>query len=168
MSLALMAACIWFAVFLLVKWTWFAILDVGNRGIFIVRLFALIVLLQTMSTVFFASRAGWGLEIMHAVLVAMLSMSCLFVLYMPFYYTVAASLSVHSVIKLRKAGGRMNRGALEQIFASREVVRRRLQTMVASGYLSGSDNCYRITERGRFVAATFKFMKAAWNLGAGG
>jgi hypothetical protein len=104
-----------------------------------------------------------------ALVSGLLVMGCLFVLYMPFFFTIATSLSVQTMILVeRSPGGRAEVQELRERFASRQLVAGRLQSMVANGYLVREGDCYRVTTKGRLVARLFGVLKHAWRLGAGG
>jgi hypothetical protein len=99
----------------------------------------------------------------------MMTMLCLFVLYMPFYFTIAASLSVQSLILIARAPhGRMPLVELREHFASRQILEQRLETMVRNGYLFRSGERYHPTAKGKLVGRAFQVVKRCWKLGAGG
>lgn len=93
----------------------------------------------------------------------------LFVLYMPIYYVVAASLSVATIVLLsQKPDGALPLPVLQDTFASRRLVEQRLQTMVGNGFLQAAPAGYGLTAKGRRVARFFDCVKRIWKLGAGG
>jgi hypothetical protein len=92
----------------------------------------------------------------------------LYVLYMPFYYVVRASLSVRTLILLRGAGGSLPRAEVARDFTSERFVADRLDTMVTNGFLTRQDTGYAITAKGGALARAAVFVKALWRLGAGG
>jgi hypothetical protein len=93
----------------------------------------------------------------------------LFVLYMPFYYTVIASLSVRTLVMLhRRPDHRMRIAELREEFASRRLVGLRLATMAANGFLVDRASGYCLTAKGRAIATIFSWIKRFWRLGAGG
>lgn len=94
---------------------------------------------------------------------------CLFVLYMPFYYVVATSLSVRTLIQVQR--GTEGRRSVEELmgtFVSEELARQRLETMAANGYLVVGDGGFGVTAKGRCVAGISRLVKRAWRLGLGG
>lgn len=102
-------------------------------------------------------------------LYADLAMLCAFNLYMPFYYTIAASLSVQTMIALE--GTPQGQAPLTELhgqFASQSIVEGRLESMVANGYLTRSGDCYRLTRKGRLTARVSQCFKECWRLGPGG
>jgi hypothetical protein len=92
-----------------------------------------------------------------------------FVLYMPFYYTVVASLSVRTMVMLhRRPGARMPIAELREEFVSRRLVGQRLATMATNRFLIPRGDAYALSPKGRFTAAMFSRIKKLWRLGAGG
>lgn len=93
----------------------------------------------------------------------------LFVMYMPFYYTVVASLSVKTIILLsRRQDFAMPLSTVRGQFVSRALVAQRLQTMKDNGFLVETSNGYALTPKGRTIATLFSAVKRVWKLGAGG
>jgi hypothetical protein len=116
---------------------------------------------------------NWGLRSIDQLIVRMcygsLVMGCLFIVYMPFYYTIVTSLSVQTLICLDEAaGGSLRISALQQRFASAAIVAGRLKTMVDSGYLTEEAGRYRVTSKGHGIAHFFAYLKEIWKLGPGG
>jgi hypothetical protein len=103
-----------------------------------------------------------------AVLLALMTTACLFVLYVPAVYTVLTSLSVQTLAMLRRAGGALPEAELYCRFAGRGIVDDRLSTLAASGYLVAHGGTFRLTPRGRALAKMFALVKNLWRLGAGG
>jgi hypothetical protein len=93
----------------------------------------------------------------------------LFVLYMPFYYTAVASLSVQTIVSLsRQLNGSLTIAEARDQFAGREIVAKRLETMVDNGFLRPTPFGFALTSKGRVVAVFFLFLKNIWRLGPGG
>jgi hypothetical protein len=93
----------------------------------------------------------------------------LYCLYTPFYYVVVASLSVRTMVMLLHAPDRtLPLKLLQQEFASPALVRQRLATMAANGFLHLDGERYALTAKGRLLASAFAWLKGFWNLGAGG
>ena len=90
-------------------------------------------------------------------------------LYLPFYYSIVASLSLQTIILLNEQARRhiANHEITTAIF-SRQFVAQRLATMTRNGFLVERKNGYCLTAKGRRVATTFLFFKRLWRLGAGG
>ena len=98
-----------------------------------------------------------------------IAMVSLFVLYMPFYYVVVASISVQTVIVIaRSAGHGVPLAELEDRFASESILTHRLASMVQSGMLRAEGDAFRLTVIGRSVAQAFAAIKELWRLGPGG
>jgi hypothetical protein len=98
-----------------------------------------------------------------------LALLCAFIVYMPFYYTIAASLSVQTMITLEAAPhGNTPLTLLQRQFASLSILEGRLESMAANGYLTRSGACYRLTGKGRVTARVFQWFKKCWRLGPGG
>jgi hypothetical protein len=103
-----------------------------------------------------------------AALMAVLTSACLFALYVPALYTVLTSLSVQTVMLLRRRGGALSEAELYDRFASRKIMEQRLATLLASGYVAPEGASYQLTPRGRAIAKFFRPVKILWNLGPGG
>ena len=103
-----------------------------------------------------------------AATMAALTSACLFALYVPALYTVLTSLSVQTMMLLRRRGGAVPEAELYDRFASREIMEQRLATLLASGYVAPDGPSYRLTSRGRAIAKLFRPIKILWNLGPGG
>jgi hypothetical protein len=113
--------------------------------------------------------ARWDpVAVLAAVLLALMTSACLFVLYVPAVYTVLTSLSVQTLVMLRRAGGTLPEADLYVHFTGRAIVDDRLATLAASGYLVADGGRFRLTSRGRALATTFAFVKEFWKIGAGG
>jgi hypothetical protein len=99
----------------------------------------------------------------------LLVFACCFVLYMPFYYTVATSLSVQTMILVDEAGPNgLPLSYLQNLFASQDVLDARLAIMVANGYLIQNGDRFQVTGKGTFISRVFGGLKSLWRLGAGG
>jgi hypothetical protein len=109
-----------------------------------------------------------SVAVLAAVLLALMTSACLFVLYVPAVYTVLTSLSVQTLVMLRRAGGALPEADLYGRFTGRSIVDDRLATLAASGYLVADGGRFRLTSRGRALANIFAFIKEFWKLGAGG
>lgn len=93
----------------------------------------------------------------------------LLALYLPFYFTANTSLSVRAFIAIeRSPGRRLPESLVRDAIGSEAVVRGRLETLTASGYLRRDGDVYRLTARGRTVAAIFRAVAGLWNLREGG
>jgi hypothetical protein len=99
-----------------------------------------------------------------------LTLFCLFVFYMPFYYTIAASLSVRTLVLLASSpDGRKPVADVREQFVSRALVAQRLEIMRANGFLTGPDvENLTLTRKGQVLAAAFAGLKRFWRMDAGG
>ena len=103
-----------------------------------------------------------------ATMMAILTSACLFALYVPALYTVLTSLSVQTMMLLRRRGGALSEAELYNRFASCKIMEQRLATLLGSGYVAPEGPFYRLTPRGRMIAKFFRLVKILWNLGPGG
>jgi len=103
-----------------------------------------------------------------AALMAALTSACLFALYVPALYTVFTSLSVQTMMLLRRRGETLPESELYERFASCKIMEQRLATLLSSGYVTHDGPSYRLTPRGRAIAKFFKPVNILWNLGPGG
>ena len=160
----------WFLLFLAVHVFWFHRVHVVDCSKLIVKILAvcflghlatiLILDLSQLPADMIALRIGYGA----------LVMTNLFIVYMPFYFTIATSLSIQTLISLEESEAKvLTLAELQQRFASRDTVERRLHIMVRNGYLaSETPGRYYITAKGHWVSVCFARLKEVWRLGAGG
>jgi hypothetical protein len=101
---------------------------------------------------------------------AALTFGCLLVLYMPFYYTIASSLSVRTVVFLSSTAGEGTAAAaVRERFISQELIRHRLNTMSANGFLKPvNQGGFIVTRKGRAFATFFNGLNQLWRMGPGG
>jgi hypothetical protein len=94
----------------------------------------------------------------------------LFCLYMPFYYTVMASLSVRTIVLLlHEPRNSLPIAKVRERFASHALVSGRLAAMAKNGFLIvRAGDSYALARKGRLVAVLFSRLKTLWRLGAGG
>ncbi|OAI39519.1 hypothetical protein AYO40_05655 [Planctomycetaceae bacterium SCGC AG-212-D15] len=172
MMVGIFSGCAWFLTFLVCHLALFHWRPLRNRFKAIARIFMTAALGHGLTALVLTPR-GPGLHREPVVWVAFISgwlvMACLFVLYMPFFFSIGTSLSIQTMILVeRSANGRAAVEDLREAFASKQLVAGRLETMVANGYLVCEADRYRVTAKGRLVAAVFGCLKRAWRLGAGG
>ncbi len=105
-----------------------------------------------------------------AVLWAILTYFGLFILYMPFYYTIVASLSIETTILLAKAPEQSCEiMTLQEKFVAPTLVGRRLETMAANSFLIRQPNGgFMVAMKGKIIAIIFNNIKNFWRLGPGG
>jgi hypothetical protein len=174
MILGLLAGLLWFVFFfaahlVVIRWARSESKARINQRLFLAGLAGIAVNLVPATAVLQESPFAHGGLIM-AVLWGILSYAGLFVLYMPFYYTVVASHSVRTMVTLHRRPGRgASIAELREEFASRPFVGQRLATMAGNGFLlAQGDDVYALTPKGRRTAAAFLWLKRFWRLGAGG
>jgi len=139
-----------------------------NQRLFLVGLVGTAISLWPAAVALRGTLLGHG-GVAMAILWGVLVYVGLFVLYMPFYYTVMASLSVRTIVILhRRPDGRMSITELREHFVSRALVGQRLATMATNGFLLPRGDSYALTPKGRRTAAAFAWLKRFWRLGAGG
>ncbi len=173
MMLGLLAGPLWFVLFLaahlaVIRWARPEAKARVNQRLFLVGLAGIATGLWPATAVAQGSSLAQGGLIM-AMLCGILSYVGLFVLYMPFYYTVVASLSVRTIIMLhQQPGDRMPIAELREEFVSRRLVGQRLAAMAANGFLVPRGEAYALSSKGRWTASIFSRLKRLWGLGAGG
>src|SRR5262249_22775543 len=163
---ALAVAAVWFVVF------FFAHIG-GVRAGFENARWLLIsyaaCVLGTLVTAIVLTACSNGMQpIVLAATMAALTSACLFALYVPALYTVLTSLSVQTMMLLRRRGGALPEAELYDRFASRKIMEQRLATLLAIVYLAPEGPSYRLTPRGRAIGKLFRPIKMLWNLGPGG
>jgi hypothetical protein len=173
MILGLVAGLLWFAVFfaahlIVIRWARSESKARINQRVFVAGLGGIAISLWPATAGVHDSALAHGGLIM-AVIWGILGYIGLFVLYMPFYYTVVASLSVRTMVMVyRRCGARMPVAELREQFVSRRLVGQRLTTMAVNGFLVPRGDAYALSPKGRFTAAMFFWVKKSWRLGAGG
>jgi hypothetical protein len=95
-------------------------------------------------------------------------MLCGFVLYMPLYYTITTSVSIQTMIAIDAAGGGCSLSDLKSATVYDQLLRGRLESMVAAGNLVRDGRAYQLSRKGRLIARIFSTLKALWRLGPGG
>jgi hypothetical protein len=173
MILGLLAGLLWFAVFfaahlVVIRWARSESKARINQRVFVAGLAGIAISLWPATAVLHDSAFGRG-DVIMAAICGILVYTGLFVLYMPFYYTVMASLSVRTMVMMyRRSGARMPAAELREEFVSRRLVGQRLATMAVNGFLVPRGDAYALSPKGRFTAAMFSWVKKLWRLGAGG
>ena len=102
--------------------------------------------------------------------VAYLTFACFYIVYMPFFFTIYTSLSVQTMVIMNDTGaGLVPIESLKSIFASNELVSKRLDALNKNGFLKPKDsNRYCLTFKGKCFSRLFIFLKWLWRLGPGG
>jgi hypothetical protein len=107
--------------------------------------------------------------LLSAPLLGILIYACLYVLYMPFYYTISHSLSVRTLRRLSQADSNtFNLDAIKEPFTSKDFVTQRLDGMSKNGFLICEKKEYKLRLKGKIIAYFFLAVKKLWRLGAGG
>jgi len=166
-------ATAWFAVFLLGHLTVFHYRHVHQRASVIMRFFTLaiagFVASVTVRLVAVRSVGHPGTDATLAVIAGLAVMTSLFILYVPFYYMVATSLSIQTLIAVQQAPAQcVPIAALQSQEFLERILEGRLDSLVESGNLIRSGEGFRLTSRGRRVARFFQGVKELWRLGPGG
>jgi len=173
MIVGLLAGLLWFALFFaahlaVICWARSEIKARINQRLLLAGLAGIAISLWPASAVLHGSALAHGGLIM-AILCGSLTYVGLFVLYMPFYYTVVASLSVRTMVMLhRRLGARMPIAEVREEFVSRGLVGQRLATMATNGFLMDKGDGYALSSKGRLTSMIFSWVKQFWRLGSGG
>ena len=163
---ALAAAAAWFLVFLFVH---IGGLRAGFENARWLLISYAACFLGTLVTAIQLTAWHHGMQaVILAAMMATLTSACLFALYVPALYTVLTSLSVQTMMLLRRRGGALPEAELYDRFASRKVMEQRLGTLLTSGYVAAKGPSYQLTPRGRAIAKFFRPVNILWNLGPGG
>jgi hypothetical protein len=94
--------------------------------------------------------------------------ACAFLLYMPFYYTVAASQSVQLVIDIHAAPDGLSVEEIRGRYPVDEILAGRFETLLWAGYVTEAHGRFALTGKGRLISRPFRAVKALWRLGPGG
>ena len=148
-----------------------------DRSKIIVRIFLLAILLHCilMAVMWILIPSQMKLigsgEIL-SIIAGVILMLCLFILYMPFYYTLNTSLSVETLAMLKSKGdGLLPELEVRDRFTSEKFLLDRLETMRKNGYLtrsSGKDASYVLQPKGQRIAVVMLIVKNYLKLGPGG
>ena len=111
----------WFLTFLVIHILLFHYTYVQDCFKVILKLF-IGCIIGYLSTILALGPVGrYADQIIIQVVYGLLLMGCLFILYMPFYYTIVASLSIQTLIFIQESGGNaLSIEQLRQRFASTE------------------------------------------------
>ncbi len=160
-----------FALFLAVHWALFCLRPVSNRSRFLIRLtLACVFLMLLRFAKLHISGHSYGLDFQAPRFVAALvAFASLWVLYMPFYYSIQTSLSLGMLIRLASTGSEgIPLVDLRPDAHAEEIVEKRLAAMADSRYLRRENGRYALTSKGKLIARTFNGIKRFWKLGTGG
>lgn len=172
MEIGLAAGLGWFAIVFLIHLIviWTAVPSVRPRISQMVFLFGIIGVLSSVVLMFsYLGKSSVSQALMFSALGGILVYGGMLTLYLPFYYSIVASLSLQTIILLNgQPNGTLPIIRLQQRFSSRDFVLQRLATMTRNGFLVERQGEHCLTAKGRRVATTFLFFKRLWRLGAGG
>jgi hypothetical protein len=166
MLASLAAVALWFLVFVGVHVL--GLRSGRDNAQWLVRSYATCCAAMLASVVALSVWGHFGHLLLLSIVVAALTSACLFVLYVPAVYTILTSLSVATLVLLRRSGGRIPEPSLYGQFASRELMQQRLCVLLGAGHLVREGCGFTLTSRGRAVARAFAFVKRLWRLGPGG
>lgn len=111
------------------------------------------------------TRAGWGLDLSNMLLVS----GFLFTGYCMFYALVDRGFSGRIMIEVSTAsGGRLRAADIASRYSLEQVLMRRLTETMEIGRIELSEGHYRVTGKGRRMAALFLKSKRFLRLGDGG
>jgi hypothetical protein len=161
LAVASLAALAWTAAVIAAHFALFGLGRVERRSLVLVSLFVAGALGEIVTCL------ALGLDGARALCGAVL-IGCAFVLYMPLYYTVAASFSARMLLDLAGAPGGLSREALAGRYPGPAIVAGRLETLCRAGYLRRDGERVALTGKGVLTARGFASVKRAWRLGAGG
>ena len=173
MAVGLAAGVAWFAIVFLVHFIVLWTMPPSARPrlaqfVFLFGFIGLLLSLVLLTTLFNNPSVSNG-GLAFSALGASLVYGGLLTLYLPFYYSVAASLSLQTLILLSKQPtGALPAAILRKRFASRHLISERLATMSSNGFLDEREDGYSLTDKGRRTAKVFLLFKTLWRLGAGG
>jgi hypothetical protein len=163
-TLALVA--LWFAVFVAIHV--FGLRSGRDNAKWLVHSYGACLTAMLASVVALSMWGDSGRVLLLSVVVAALTSACLFVLYVPAVYTILTSLSVATLVLLRRSGDRIPEASLYGEFASRQLLQQRLRVLLGAGHLVRDGCGFSLTSRGRAVARAFASVKRLWRLGPGG
>lgn len=153
---------VWFLIFLVFKIGIFHSYRVASKSGMIIKLF-----LSAIAGCFFSSLISG--RSMVEILIGIIVTVSLFILYMPFYYTISSSISIQTLVLLSKKDDLTYPiSGLKNTFASREIIDYKLTSMENSGLLISNGRAYKVSTKGKFIALLFGLIKRLWKLGSGG
>ncbi|MFY9314145.1 MAG: hypothetical protein WAO95_01140 [Burkholderiales bacterium] len=158
-----------FALFLISHWLLFGVWRLRSRSrvLFGLTLVFGVLMLLALAQIQIASGSLKVNFPLAQSVASVISFGCLWFLYMPFYYTIQDSLSIGMLIDIVRSGVR-GVPVSDLKPETRPTIQRRLDRMVIAGYISATDDGYRLTRKGRIVARLFRAIKDLWKLGPGG
>lgn len=171
MDTSLVIATFWFFLFIVIHFLFFMIIKIPVRISIIIRTFFVCIIASAVSIIiYFHLNNDFDIfYLVFNVFVCWLTMAALFVLYMPFYYTIATSISIQTLIFLLSHSNNMVESKnLYSRFANRKILIERLSIMDRNGYIQCTNEKYVLRSKGYFVASIFSKIKHVCCLGPGG
>jgi hypothetical protein len=96
---------------------------------------------------------------------SLLIFGSLWVFYMVATFNVMRSVSVRTLVELsRSPSHALGEAALDRLYDTPSMFARRLESLVANGYLESADDRYQLTSRGRAFARAAYWTRRALNL----
>ncbi|OAN49279.1 hypothetical protein A6A04_03955 [Paramagnetospirillum marisnigri] len=170
--IGVIAATIWFVMFMLGHLAWVHLTGERRFALVLRNAFKLSLAGCALSITIYCGMGGGNASMLlwlTSMVIGPMIMACAFVLYIPFIFVIATSLSVETILMLDEAGGTLPRQALYDRFVSAEAVRARLEIMRGNGLFTlGEDGRYLATEKAFPPTRFFLAVKRMWNLGSGG
>lgn len=174
MILGVLLAIPWFGLFLFVHLGVMAISPVSGRFKVIRQTLYMALIGFSITYMMLYRDASLDASYVHGgpvagLLLGWLTLTSLFVVYMPFFYTIAASLSVQSLVVLKHLPPSERLiGVLRSKFATEVLVEGRLRVLATNRYLAQQGDSYQLTSKGRLTALVFRRINRFWRLGPGG
>ncbi|MDP3561069.1 MAG: hypothetical protein Q8R83_02675 [Legionellaceae bacterium] len=176
MCTTLLLSFFWFLIFIITHNVAFFVLDNQSRAKIIINTFKLSICALFISIWLYSKYSHFFnnhefYPVFWNYLYGLVISVSFFILYMPFYYTVASSLSIQSMIKIfdnSLAGKNTELDCLREQFTSKELMQDRMSLMIDNGYIYEFENKYYLTTKGKRTAKIFSQIKNIWKLGAGG
>ena len=161
LGMALTAGAVWTAAAVAGHFAIFHMVQVEHRARTLTLLFAGAVF-ATIWTCLLLDVDSWR------TLFGMSVVACAFLLYMPFYYTVAASQSVQLVIDIHAATDGLSLEEIRGRYPVDEILAGRFETLLWAGFVTERDGRFALTAKGRLTSRPFRAVKTLWRLGPGG
>lgn len=131
------------------------------RGLFRMSLW---VVIGGVGACLWAASVAAGVDAPHA-LNSVLVFGSLWVVYLDFLFILQRSVSIRTLVEVTKAAPRpVSAGELERLYAERELFDRRLDTMLAAGYLQQRSDGLTLTPRGRRLARAIVFTRGVFGV----
>ena len=170
LKMAVFSSIGWFSVFIVGHISWMQLTRDSRYSRVIAQWFSLSMAACVATSIYLKGviwdgpPLGWII----AVGVAPFLMCCAFILYMPFVFVVASSVSGDALVLLKRAGGCLGCTDIYRIFVSTEAARRRMENMSRNGLVFLQADRYRLHTKAVRTARFFNAIKTLWKLGAGG